>query len=433
MLLLVILQSVQPPLALQMAEQARFNLQGVRISWSELEIDPRTGATSDRSYRTAIALNGDMTFEDLGNSRGYLQEGGDGSPAVRTSHGVLMKADGESWQYMKGFANAMYWGDRRKSQSWSGFLDYREPRSLGLNWDPLREELAAGGGIAKEGIVRYEEEQSGSIHTVTVTNERGNSAVWRINADKGWNPEYIELRSRGGHELGRAEILLEQRDGVWFPAAVCRYSEGELVGTTVIDINVDKSIKSLSATDIGLEPGAVILGQEGAFGKQATRIWNGENNVTRAEWSAAVKAGMKERGPTIRYALEHGVDHIIGGTSGASIADDILGAWQRYVVRFIARHRLGQDQREKAWAIYRDCRGRGEQYLDRRKDALREVDALSRQAESESEKLAAMKAELRKPLDDIFETDLVPRLDKLLTRAQRERQSSKSSEVKGVP
>jgi hypothetical protein len=85
---------------------------------------------------------------------------------------------------------------------------------------------------------------------------------------------------------------------------------------------------------------------------------------------------------------------------------------------------LDDAQATRAWSIYRDCRDVGNQYLRKRKE---EFDELEKGREAlkftpsadQSAKLAARAAELRRPIQEIFDEQLVPRLGRLLTRGQR--------------
>ncbi len=426
--LIVWLQTSQVPLSLQMAEQQRLNLGGVRILWSEVSVNSTTGEAIDRSYRSAFAANGDFAFEELGNGEGVLQAGGDGAPAIKTSRGTLMKANGETWQYMNGFTNAMYWDDRSASKKWQGFIDLKDPRSIGLNVDVRTREIGLGDTFDAADVVEYREIREGDIYKVTAVNGRGASATWHINPAKGWNPELITVVGATGREVARLEVSLREYDGLWFPEAATRYQMGELICSIVIDVNRDDSLKSLEPAEIGLEPGARIFGQEGAFGKQASRVWDGERNVTLSEWSAAVESGLKRRGPKIAHAWEYGVGHLVISESPATDALLFAGVWQRYVVRFVTRYRLDKEQTERAWQVYGACRKKGERYLAGKKAEIRRLDQLLKDQSQDSEKLARLKTELRAPLDRIFENELIPRLDKLPTQAQRDRVETDESD-----
>ena len=102
--------------------------------------------------------------------------------------------------------------------------------------------------------------------------------------------------------------------------------------------------------------------------------------------------------------------------------------WEAYTRRFIARYRLNDEQTERALAILRDCQKQGNQYLQRRRAEFEKLETRQKAAQQSQKKgtakeLAAIQTELKKlrqAIDEIFEKQLKPRLDKLPTRAQRQ-------------
>lgn len=99
-----------------------------------------------------------------------------------------------------------------------------------------------------------------------------------------------------------------------------------------------------------------------------------------------------------------------------------LGPWEQYVQRFSEHYQLLPDQRAQADAILNDCLQRADAYrLSRRGElawleaALAETTDHDRQAE-----LAAEKAALQSPIDEIYE-ELKARLQNILTSEQLRR------------
>lgn len=92
--------------------------------------------------------------------------------------------------------------------------------------------------------------------------------------------------------------------------------------------------------------------------------------------------------------------------------------WEQYVRDFVAEYELDSDQQQKAVMLLLRCEVKGDSYLASRADALEKLEAerLDPAKKTEAdEKLAKLLA----PIDDIFEKNLKPGLEKLPTRAQR--------------
>lgn len=104
------------------------------------------------------------------------------------------------------------------------------------------------------------------------------------------------------------------------------------------------------------------------------------------------------------------------------------GEWERFTLDFIARYHLDDDQRQKAMTILAECQQRGWRHVARIRPAMEALDRRAAGARGESaasghklspSDLARERGKLLKPLDDIFQKELKPRLETLPTRAQR--------------
>jgi hypothetical protein len=110
--------------------------------------------------------------------------------------------------------------------------------------------------------------------------------------------------------------------------------------------------------------------------------------------------------------------------------------WERYVREFIDKYKLDESQTQKAETFLKDCETQADKYLtgrrsemeslDKRENELKtppkgkEVDAAKAGERSkELSEIAKKRTDLMKPIGDIFENSLKPRLEKLPTRAQR--------------
>jgi hypothetical protein len=114
--------------------------------------------------------------------------------------------------------------------------------------------------------------------------------------------------------------------------------------------------------------------------------------------------------------------------AGASSGSSAESQWEQYVRQFIERYKLNEEQANRANKILKSCqdladryrRGRAEQLekLDRQEAALRTSDSPTKA--KEQAEITAQRAKLLAPIDEIFEKQLKPRLEKIPTRAQRD-------------
>ncbi len=116
-----------------------------------------------------------------------------------------------------------------------------------------------------------------------------------------------------------------------------------------------------------------------------------------------------------------------GRTRGSASGKDWETRWDQYVREFIERYELNDAQQQQAQSILKDCKARGGQLMASKKAEFDAIDARTAELNKSGDKnksqtlaeLSKKRTALRAPLDDIFEKQLKPRLDRLLTRAQR--------------
>jgi hypothetical protein len=202
---------------------------------------------------------------------------------------------------------------------------------------------------------------------------------------------------------------------------------------------------------IGIEPGRevqVISGPQNA----EVRYWDGGRLVDTAEYMARLRDGSLVPGPGVKRTMarikasnEQRLAREKAGLEPPTLTAAIENVrrygtnrpgggvrpfeseWEAYTRRFIETYRLDDEQRQKAWSICDECQERGREYVERRRQDLRALDAedvklqeLPKDAQpARARELAERRARLLEPLQRIFDEQLRPRLDKLPTRAQR--------------
>jgi hypothetical protein len=136
--------------------------------------------------------------------------------------------------------------------------------------------------------------------------------------------------------------------------------------------------------------------------------------------AGATTAGMAGADPTASRARHRGATK-----GGAKTAE---GQWEQYVRQFIERYQLTEEQSNRAYKILKSCENQRDRYLRSRAEQLQRLDqqeAALRTSDNpnkakEQADITAQRTRLMAPVDNIFNKQLKPRLDKIPTRAQRE-------------
>jgi hypothetical protein len=434
-------------------EDARRAIRTADFVWSATDAAGKQVRT-----RTHVATNG-LSAQFLPNDDGVASApGGSGLVKVArhlwTSDGYFFHAAGHV------FCDAFSHDDPFAKLAANRMV--QDPRSLGMNPSfnvaDLDEAIA---GFPRSGIPRtYHSEVIDGIHRVTAALETGREIIWHINPRRQWNAERVEYR-KNGEFLKEMVISLRQRDGIWFPDVVTlrRGPQRDVVQTWRIEsatFNRPEHKQELTLSDIGVESGMSIMPQGQAAAERAKkqvesglsqfphRVWNGAEAVTHEEYRAARSAGQVREGPTIQAVRQRAARaparqvESPGPQRGASLTSvsKLLSEWEQYLHQFIARYKLSEEQSQKALAVLKDCQEQGKQYLNRNKAKIEQLEARlrsvqeSRQPDAGKQRAAilAQMARVREPIENIFENQLKPRLDKLPTRAQRKSAGDKAKD-----
>lgn len=300
---------------------------------------------------------------------------------------------------------------------------------------------------------RYSERVEDGLHVVTAETEYG-QINWWIDPNRDWSPVRVTL-VQDGVVVRESRSTLREYDGVWFPAAVAFFERGFENGerpaeiVTVLSAEFDRSDhpRFLGPADIGIETGMIVELYR-PNGSSEGFQWDGEKPVSLGEFARRERAGQLRRGPTharelarlqsAREQRERAQGQDPAGPGGAAGAPDDLLAymrafaslapdlWERYTRDFIDRYGLDDEQAARALAILDDCKELAHKHLTAHAAELHRlhesIDQL-RAAQASKERLdqaIAERDQLVAPLIDIFKKQLVPRLDRLPTRAQRE-------------
>jgi hypothetical protein len=232
---------------------------------------------------------------------------------------------------------------------------------------------------------------------------------------------------------------------VWFPEQVQLYDQTFKDGSEpvyVIDVlsarfNDPDLPKHLTPESIGIEVGTNIeLYTKADQFHPVSEIygWDGGKLAPLKEICRRIQAGELKNGPQTQAEINRALALNAG-------IEETGALWERYVRRFIARYGLNDDQPERAFKILHDCQERAEGHLRRNAEEIKTIrqrvreltDPTKPAAVENAATLAKLKEKMLRmeaPITEIFHGQLVPRLESLPTRAQREAVAQRENQKK---
>lgn len=441
---LFLVDDYRKPEALLNLERLRKTIVTVDMDyWRQYDIGPdHPGSGRPFLRRVTLARDQSMRVIQYG-FEGYISSLYDTGDAVSTTPVSELHRGGEVWSYKDWDLNAFYHGSKGRAGT-----SQPDPRTFGLlNKDDSRARSLLPAiwqvSFSDREVVRYTTTVDGPIHTVRAISQSGWERIFKISADKGWNPEEIMRVSPDGKVTERIVSTLGQFDGVWFPKEIAFYDRDGVLYETVnverLEINRPEHPERLTLADIGVDDGMVIqfTPESGVFGVGGGPItfsadnimaWDGENVVSLRKYQERFKRGEVQRGPKItamREQLKQGTyrhpddDLREAYNLRRQLRKGAVSEWEAYVRKFVEKYRLNHEQQRKAYQILRRCQEKANAYVLKHKAELTKKDLDVKR-----------KAELLAPVNRIFEKDLKSRLEQLPTRAQRRAAEATSKPTK---
>lgn len=426
------------PPAIEAMVAARAYTPGI-VSWSRLDGEGETAL----QYITRWSKNGDCIFEYRGDDDGWTLHDEKGRGVGRFPRLTLIGDEGVIGFQETG-TSAQWW-----KPGWppgpvtepAPLGEVRNVLGAGLWYNDITLEHKFGpAGVLREPLLDgadWTERRAGRLIAVTANVQGGRANItWYIDPERDWNPERVVMKDSEGN-VAECRSKLEKFNGRWLPAVTEYYQNGQLQSQIVVSdaAFTNDAPSDFTPGDLGMEPGVVFSMQNADNDQNWT--WDGVGVVPRQEFYQAIKEGKRKWGPTFeRIRSGQGYD------SPYMTEEDRVrlqfkrqqlrlqayearrnGAWLAFVTDFIAKHKLDAEQSQKAMAILRDCEEMAAQVYASQKPAVtRAIAALeSARTAGDLDKIKAVEAELiqmNTPLDEIFNKQLKPRLNALLTRAQ---------------
>lgn len=484
----VVASDVELPAALRQFQERRMALRSGDVLWSRQDFSHRQ--PGEFHFVSRYARNGDRIFEHRGDADGWVSYDASGRPNSRLPLLYLRTSD-SIWRRLGGNVGSHVWkfpAEEAPEDSAPAPDEASSPdiRLLGLCGVPDTEfdagwevfaKLDPGSSPDGEPLLVWQETVRGDRVEVTATNHvEGLVSTWSLVPAKDWNPERIVHQTPHGSEY-IFECELQPFEGGWFPRRADLFVNGELYTTITVQdaaFNRPDDPEHFMPADIGIEPGFNISGQNFREPPGEVWVWDGETLVLQSEWFDMLHRGLRQRGPTLEargrgelnpyyteeqirahHALFHPQAPADAAATGSMMegrtaqskpaGDATISEWERYVLTFIERYRLDEDQRARAMEILARCQALAQRYLDRHAVKIAEAERRVL-AHAEGERRASVNAggasgdrtvhdaagdaraaacdtlsRLMRPIDDIFDKELKPRIEQLPTPQQRAR------------
>lgn len=395
-------------------------------------------------YESTRVAGPDVSWCDRGDERGIVSfdETGKEAENGRAPYFGLRKG-GLVWEHVEGASRASTTPQRTRGLA-------PDPRTFGVMYGfsyRSLEDTFWRDPVNLPSARKYSESREGDLWVVTAHTDVG-TVKWWIDPDKGWQAARIALFDNQGL-LAEARVALAKWGDEWFPKTVQYFVRGYLdAKEPQITINISNAVfnspdlpQRFSPEDIGIVAGVtVVMERNEAWREVGYGVYDGKGGIKRqrtptgAPVAADANARAENGKPDPRTDLSGSLNPEESRWQAQSRAA-IESLWQRFTRLFIQKYQLKDDQQQNAWNICKECEKQAESYvsghqssferIEARLVTLRNVPAVSEPAnaiDGPSRLRAQAEGELEllmRPINKIFQDQLVPRLNKLPTRAQR--------------
>lgn len=451
------------PSALRAAEAARMRIEKADITWTRTNFFDRFAPGVPFGYRSVLTRGETALFLD-GTPEGIASWHESGRPMPDSRRADLL-TENQRWRFERDLDFGYLWEQEQVDREIS---DIRVAGLLPLPalMTTVPEAVARFGPDLPSARKYRERVMADGIYEVDMWIPEAETIIrWHIDPEKDWNPVRSQFIYRD-EVINECVVEYETHSGVWFPRTVAYpNAAGDVVTLLEVqDVRIDPPDipDKLTPDIIGFATGMYVAVQSGpllekqkedtfTYVSGGTLIPGREFLTLRAEGRLREDPGFEERARQRREAaLARRAAAEKAAAAGSApqpasqspsqpasqsasrpaiVPNRVDDEWEKYTREFIERHRLDKDQSASAWRILRSCQEQRTRYLRSRRDRMDalEVQLRNRKSTEDGERLLRELAEIRKPVERIFEEQLKPRLDALLTRRQREQAHADSS------
>lgn len=427
------------PRALLQMERSRERIVRAEIIWERTDYRGSFVPGVPKLNRSGFTENEVAYFADGTFGSDIVPDGTngwteDGDPVPNTRDSMLTGSDGV-WSLMTDQFVAQRWNTPK------GAPRSPDVRLIGLMPIPnlsmdLAKQLRGDGDAYRR---EFKEAEVDGIHVVECEfPESGSKYVWHIDPAKDWNCVRSQFIVK---DRVIAESLSEYQrseDGTWFPLSVDYFAaDMELLShieVTSCRINTPDLPKVLTPEFIGLGPGFLVMRNEPDGSSKPMKYVRDGRLATMDEFLELSRRGEVETDARLGIIEERArraqAERAAASAALEARANERLATpssqpvdeWEVYTYEFIRRFELDRDQSQRAVLVLLQCQQRRDAYLKSRESTLADLGKemlLLPQGDARASAERRLAA-LRRPIEEIFERQLKPRLEKLPTRKQRD-------------
>lgn len=428
----------RPP-ALEALQKNRQAIATAQIEWSiespKLAEKPLFRQSARELFFTSLIAGNDVLSMERGDSEGVVSRAPDGKPArYSPSPRQLLRSGDDVWDYQQHALDA--------SLRPVGATQLPpDLRSLGAS--PTIDPRGIAEVLALQVAPKYSEARDGRYRVLNARIRETTTVSWRFDPDCDGNPVRVTWHDDKG-VVAETRTTYSKSGDTWFPEVVTAYSRdykdgkepAEIVRIRSVVINDPEQPKRLGPRDLGMEAGVSVGKYDSSGGPPASFKFDGEKLVTYAEFDERIRAGELKIGPKVDAELTRLMELPQNAAAKRVTREGETDPWYQYTNKVIERYALTGEQIQKARLICHECQERRNAFLAAKKDILdaaQKTATTARRADEPDwemvEKADAKFADLLKPVTEIFENQLKPRLEKLPTRAQRAAAQARESAV----
>lgn len=289
---------------------------------------------------------------------------------------------------------------------------------------------------------KYVESVENDLQVIRVEQSLSSTTYW-IDPQRGWSPIRTRVEYPDG-EWSEARCVLKNWNGAWYPEIVDSFSSKfhdgakptRTIRVTEASMNAPDQPKRLTPESIGITIGSETAVYDQSMKLQMHGRYDGKNIIPHKDYEAKLSSGeiAEEKTsdqdasnsiPTVRTSppIDRQSEYFIGIENYEK-----LTPWEEYTREFITQYQLNDEQAQKAWTICRECQNRARNYLLGKRETLRKIDeridvlrsASPQIVTEEIRRLRQKRDTLITPVEEIFQNDLKPRLNRIPTRAQQQ-------------
>lgn len=345
--------------------------------------------------------------------------------------------DGKQWRYTEGDLAVRVTGNH------DNFFPVTDIRAIGLFPTPHGAWTAAG--ELNVPVDSYELTTEGDSTIIVARCPNNETIKWWLDEEQGGQP----VRSayfRDNQLVAECRSRYHEWDGLWFPAHLEYWANGETVKTiTITSASFSEPFHAhrLTASDLGVVPGVnIFYPPDEVPDPHMWYAWDGSGVVDLPALREKVKRGEVDVAAFNELRKRHrggaGVGRYPRQWEGTSLGlpDGFArkpGLWEEYVRRFIQRHRLNTERARKAWEFLRKAQKPAYRYLEEHRDELRDLEnelAAAPASQPASQPAGGEKPKSRAerkyevlcaPIEKMFESLLKPPLKRLAAEQEKER------------